>query len=204
MKQARWGILLLSLGILVVFFAATASARVAVSSGPDGAGSHVAAPDIPDLPHAFYGAVTINGVAAPAGAMIEAQGTGTLTGVLGNPIAVSPAGQYGGPGAFDPKLIVQGSITDGTPITFYVDGVAAQCAEPNGAWLASYPFKSGAVTQLNLRVEVATPTATPTNTATATPTNTATATPTNTPTATPTHTSTPQRLYLPIICRQDL
>jgi hypothetical protein len=177
MKKARWGVLLLSLGILVVFFVATASARVAVSSGAGGVGGHAAAPDIPDLPHAFYGAVTINGVAAPSGAMVEARGAGVLTGVLGNPIAISPAGQYGGPGAFDPKLIVQGSITDGTTITFYVNGVAAQCAEPNGAWLDSYPFKSGAVTQLNLRVEVATPTATPTNT------------------------PTPRRLYLPIICR---
>ena len=137
------------------------------------------APDIPDLPHAFYGAVTINGVTAPSGAKVEARGAGVLTGVLGNPIAVSPAGLYGGPGAFASKLIVQGSIADGTTITFYVDGVAAQCAEPNGAWLDSYPFKSGAVTQLNLRVEVAT----------------------STPTATPTNTSTPRRVYLPIISR---
>jgi len=179
MKKARWGVLLLSLGILVVFFTVTASARVAVSFGAAGAGGHVVAPDIPDLPHAFYGAVTINGVTAPSGAKVEARGAGVLTGVLGNPIAVSPAGLYGGPGAFASKLIVQGSIADGTTITFYVDGVAAQCAEPNGAWLDSYPFKSGAVTQLNLRVEVAT----------------------STPTATPTNTSTPRRVYLPIISR---
>ena len=141
MKKARWGVLVLSLGILVVFFTVTASARVAVSFGAGGAGGRVVAPDIPDLPHAFYGAVTINGVTAPSGARVEARGAGVLTNVLGNPIAVSPAALYGGPGAFDPKLIVQGSITDGTTITFYVDGVAAQCAEPNGAWLDSYPFK---------------------------------------------------------------
>jgi hypothetical protein len=195
MKKARWWGLLLSLGVLVLFFTVTANARVAVSSGPGGAGSQAEVSSVPELPHAFYGAVTVNGVVVPLGAMVEARGAGVLSGVSGNPIAVSPAGQYGGAGAFDPKLIVQGTITDGTAITFYVDGVAAQCAEPNGVWLDSYPFKSGAVTQLNLRVEVATPTPTPT------PTSTSTYTPTSTPTATPTNTPTPRRLYLPIICQ---
>ena len=190
--------LFLPLFLAVIWSAATAASS-AEPAGPGGVGGHAAAPNAPGIPHAFYGAVTSNDVAAPSGAMIEARGAGVLTGVSGNPMAVSPAGQYGGPGAFDAKLIVQGSITDGTKITFYVDGVAAQCAEPNGVWLNSYPFKSGAVTQLNLRVVVATstPTSTPTETATLEPTatETATATPTETatlePTATETATATP-------------
>ena len=188
---------------LAVIWSAATAASSAQPAGPGGAGSHAAAPNAPGIPHAFYGAVTINGVAAPWGAMVEARGVGVLTGVSGNPIAASPAGQYGGPGAFDPKLIAQGSITDGTTITFYVDGFAAQCAEPNGAWLDSYPFKSGVVTQLNLRVEVATSTSTPTATATETatpePTATETATLEPTSTATPTMSWWRRLLYLPLV-----
>jgi hypothetical protein len=178
---------------LAVIWSAATTASSAQPASPGGAGSQAAAPNAPGIPHAFYGAVTISGVAAPLGAMVEARGAGVLTGVSGNPISVSPAGQYGGPGAFDPKLIVQGSLTDGSVITFYVDGVAAQCAEPNGAWLDSYPFKSGAVMQLNLRVGVATstPASTPMPTATATLEPTATVTPTETATLEPTATVTP-------------
>ncbi|MGA9349123.1 MAG: hypothetical protein WBW48_10000 [Anaerolineae bacterium] len=134
----------------------------------------------PPIPHSFYGAVEINGEPAPVGTQVEARGTGVQTGVSGNPITVTQAGQYGGPGGFDPKLVVQGEIADGTPIYFYVNGAPAQCAVPGGPWQESYPFRSGAVTELNLRVLQ--PTATPTTTATNTPTSA----PTNTPTSTPT------------------
>ncbi|MGA9349129.1 MAG: hypothetical protein WBW48_10030 [Anaerolineae bacterium] len=105
----------------------------------------------PPIPHSFYGAVEINGEPAPVGTQVEARGTGVLTGMLGNPITVTQVGQYGGPGGFDPKLAVQGQVADGTPIEFYVDGVRAQCAVPGGPWQESYPFSSGAVTELNLR-----------------------------------------------------
>jgi len=88
---------------------------------------------------------------------------------------------YGGPGGFDPKLVVQGTIADGTPLEFYVDGVRAQCAQPGGAWSDTFPFAAGGITELNLRVLGPTPTETPTNT------------PTSTPTSTPSPTSTPTR-----------
>jgi len=114
----------------------------------------------PVLPHSFYGSVTIDGTAAPIGAVVEARGEGVLTtGVAGNPITVTEAGEYGGPGGFDPKLVVQGDITDGTSLTFYVNNVTAQCydVQAGGEWLDSYPFKSGDITVLNLKVGEAPP-----------------------------------------------
>ena len=149
----------------------------------------------PSLPHSFYGAVEINGLPAPVGAQVEARGAGVLIGIDGNPLTVTVAGRYGGPGGFDPKLVVQGQISTGTSIYFYVNGAPAECAVPGGSWQASYPFNSGAVTELNLRIlgptptHTATPTPTPTNTST--PTITPTATATHTPTQTNTPTSTP-------------
>ena len=109
----------------------------------------------PPIPHSFYGAVEINGEPAPADTQVEARGAGVLTGVSGNPITVTQAGRYGGPGGFDPKLVVQGPVADGTPVEFYVDGVRAQCAVPGGPWQESYPFHSGAVTELNLTLMLA-------------------------------------------------
>jgi len=113
----------------------------------------------PLLPHAFYGSVTINGTPAANGTVVEARGTGVLTGIEGNPITVTEAGKYGGPGGFDPKLVVQGDITDGTSLTFYVNNVTAECYDvrAGGEWSASYPFDSGNVTILNLKVGEAPP-----------------------------------------------
>jgi len=88
---------------------------------------------------------------------------------------VTQAGRYGGPGGFDPKLVVQGQVADGTPVEFYVDGVRAQCAVPGGPWQESFPFKSGTITELNLEVVglAATPTLLPTVEPTLTPSPTA-------------------------------
>ena len=146
---------------------------------------------MPGIPHSFYGDVEINGSPAPVGTQVEARGTGVLTGVQGNPITVTQAGKYGGPGGFDSKLVVQGTISDGTPIQFYVNGVQAQCAQPGGPWQDSFPFSSGAVTNLNLRVLMTT------NTPTSTPTRTSTPARTSTPTSTPTRTSTPTNTPIP-------
>jgi len=103
----------------------------------------VYANDTPSLPHAFYGNVTINGSPASAGTEVEARGTGVTTGITGNPITTSAVGEYGGPGALDQKLIVQGDIEDEATITFYVNGESTgQTAE----------WHSGETTQLNLTV----------------------------------------------------
>ncbi|GAI49795.1 unnamed protein product, partial [marine sediment metagenome] len=78
---------------------------------------------------------------------VEAKGAGVSTGIEGNPISVSEAGKYGGPGGLDPKLVVQGYIEEGTIITFYVKGVSTgQTAE----------WHNGDVTELDLTVTIPT------------------------------------------------
>jgi len=114
---------------------------------------------VPSIPHGFYGVVEIEGEPAPIGTQVEARGTG----VEGNPITTTQVGKYGGRGGFDPEPVVQGSVEDDAPLEFHVDGVRAQCAEPGGEWLDSYPFMSGAITELNLRAgAAAAPTSEPT------------------------------------------
>ena len=76
----------------------------------------------PVLPCAFYGNVTIGGMPAPVGteitAKIDNKPCGTIT--------VTEAGRYGGPGGFDPKLVVNGSAEDENKlVSFYVDGAKA-------------------------------------------------------------------------------
>ncbi len=104
------------------------------------AGADVLADGIPVLPHSFYGTVTINGEDAPAGTVVSAvvsSGNGSIT--------TTTAGQYGGPGAADAKLIVQGTITDGATITFYVEGVSTG---------QTAIYHSGEVTELNLEATI--------------------------------------------------
>jgi len=77
----------------------------------------------PSLPHAFYGAVEINGSPAPIGTEVEARGEGVLTSIEDNPTVTTVAGIYGTSNPFEHRLIVQGDIEEGTTITFYVNGV---------------------------------------------------------------------------------
>lgn len=96
-----------------------------------------------DIPHAFYGELMINGALAPIGTIVEARGNGVMTGIDGNPIITTEVGMYGGPVTFDPKLYIQGNITEGTILTFYVNGVAAN---ETAGW------HSGQVSELNLSI----------------------------------------------------
>jgi len=68
-------------------------------------------------------------------------------------------GLYGGPATTDPRLLVYGVIENAAPITFYVDGIRAECqdAETSGAWMGSYPFRAGQLTHLNLRTNSTVP-----------------------------------------------
>jgi hypothetical protein len=100
---------------------------------------------IPALPHAFYSTVTLNGAPAPVGTQVSAAGTGVMTGVPQNPLTTTLAGQYGNAGLY---LLVQGNITDGTTITFYVNGVSTG---QTAVW------HSGQTTQLPLAVTIAPP-----------------------------------------------
>ncbi len=115
---------------------------------------YIVATGSPVLPHSFYGNVTLHGSPAPVDTMIEAQGTGVIIDIEGNPIRTEETGVYGGPEPFDPKLIVQGEIEESTPLRFYVDGFQAMCRDANtsSGWLWTYPFSPGVVTNLDLTV----------------------------------------------------
>ena len=100
----------------------------------------------PSLPHAFYGTVDINGSPAPVGTLVKVVGEGVEIGVGTNPIEVTVEGEYGG-GAdpMAPKLVVQGSVAEGTSVTFYVNGFdTGQTA----VW------QSGGVTEVNLAATI--------------------------------------------------
>jgi hypothetical protein len=114
----------------------------------------MAAEQAPPMPHVFYGTAFFEDQPVPSGVLIEARGTGVLENSEGNPIAVGAEGTYGGQGTFVPKLIVQGNISTGTPIEFFINGSRAQCFDvvANSGWIMSYPFKPAGITQLNLRV----------------------------------------------------
>ena len=119
-----------------------------LTSGPDPLSPLpvAAAQQPPPIPHAFFGALEVNGAPAPAGVQVEARGTGVRTGLVGNPITTTEKGKYGGPSLYDVKLVVQGSFEAGDPIEFFVNGTQAECAVPGGEWQNSYPFRSGDVT----------------------------------------------------------
>jgi hypothetical protein len=156
------------------------------------------------LPHRFYGDVTINGNPAPAE---TTHITATVSGGSGDDYVLNVNGKYGPSGTdifgyFKVQSVGEdATIANGALITFYINNIPAEIYEVGkGPWRSNYPFTEDGETNLNLRVgtagptptptQSATPTATPTTTATATPTATATATPTATATATPTATAT--------------
>ncbi len=110
-----------------------------------GCATPVHAADIPPLPHAFYGTLKINNSDAPISTTVEARGTGVTTGITGNPIVTTQAGRYGSADPLGAKLVVQGNITDGATLTFYVNGVAAT---PTAGW------HSGETTKLDLTATI--------------------------------------------------
>jgi hypothetical protein len=106
----------------------------------------VYADSAPALPHAFYGAVEINGSPAPVGTSVKVMGEGVQTGVGTNPIETTVEGEYGGgTDPMAPKLVVQGSVADGTLVTFYVNGFSTgQTAQ----------WHSGELTEVNLSATI--------------------------------------------------
>jgi len=115
---------------------------------------------IPVQPHEFYGtAFLLDGQSVPVGTEIEAFVAGGRTGVQGNPVMVSVAGQYGGSNSFSQRLAVMGSVQDNTPISFFIGGVRAEVYDANtsSGWLSTYPFHSGGLTELNLRTNMTMP-----------------------------------------------
>ncbi|MBI4329720.1 MAG: hypothetical protein HY673_00380, partial [Chloroflexi bacterium] len=104
---------------------------------------------VPSLPQYFYGALKINGSAAPAGTPVEARAPGVLTGPF-NPIVTTEAGKYGdaSPSTAVPRLLVQGNILDGATIEFFVNGSKAG---QTGVW------RSGQISMLDLTVTTVPP-----------------------------------------------
>lgn len=123
---------ILGLGVVVLI---TLSLSVAGAQAQEGGP--------PVLPCAFYGNATIEGNPAPVGTEIIAKIDDKISGN----ITVPEAGKYGGPGGFDPKLVVVGTAEDENKIlSFYVDGTKA---EENATW------NSGEVKHLDLSVKKA-------------------------------------------------
>ena len=104
--------------------------------------------DIPTMPHAFYGTLTVGGSAASVGTVVTAE----VAEVQCGSITTTVEGQYAGSGAFDAKLTVSGEIATGATISFYVDDVDTT---------QTYAFSSGGVTELNLTMEPPTGDTTP-------------------------------------------
>jgi len=100
--------------------------------------------DIPTMPHAFYGTLTVVGSPAAVGTVVTAK----VEDVECGSITTTVAGQYGGSGAFDEKLTVSGDIATGATISFFVGGVDTT---------QTYVFSPGGVTELNLVVGDTTP-----------------------------------------------
>lgn len=139
----------LSLVGIILLMAGTG---IALAQAPAG-GDVSAVPGQPQLPHSFFGTIITAGGPVPAGVPIEVQAEGVTTGIPGNPI-YSLAGGYGSADPLTPRLEVQGTLTPGTPLTFYVGGIQADVKQAGSSreWENTYPFSPGAVTELNLRV----------------------------------------------------
>ncbi|HIH27109.1 MAG TPA: hypothetical protein HA256_03840 [Methanoregulaceae archaeon] len=108
----------------------------------------------PLLPESFYGVIYIGESPASAGYSVEATGVGVAGGVQGNPVT-SRTGSYGSSSLSDEtRLVVQGNIAPGTPLSFFVGGYPADVSGPgtNGLWQQSYPFSPGENTELHLRI----------------------------------------------------
>lgn len=102
----------------------------------------------PPLPHSFYGTLTVDGEPAPLYTKVEAKGDGVTTGIAGNPLVTTEVGKYGSSDYLGAKLIVQGHISEGSLLTFYIDG---KSADQTSEW------HSGEFTELNLTLASETP-----------------------------------------------
>ena len=116
-------------------------------------------PPMPVLPHEFYGEVTSNGMALPVGSMIIVRGDNIVEGHRGNPLAVTSPGVYGFNGL--DKLIAQGELKTGQPLSFWVIPAGAKEAQPakvrdinaGSDWTSTYPYKEGGLTRLDIRID---------------------------------------------------
>ena len=95
--------------------------------------------DAPSVPASYYGDVTVNGDPAASGTEI----TAIVNGEPHGSIEVSDEGSYGGSGALDEKLVVEGSES-GDTVSFEVRGVEAE---------ETVTWESGDVQEVDLTFE---------------------------------------------------
>ena len=105
----------------------------------------VANAQMPQIPHAFYGTLTVNNEPAAIETQVEVRGAGVLIGIDNNPMITTEIGRYGSDSPFGSKLVAQGEIADGTILEFYVDGVFT-----GQTWV----WHSGEVTKFDLTVTI--------------------------------------------------
>ena len=118
----------LVIALALVALAAPTAAGVAVAD------SHDDSP--PDVPAAYYGSATVNGEPISTGTEIEA----VVNGEVADTITVSQEGSFGGPDAFDEKLVVK-DASSGDTVAFRVRGASAE---------ESVKWESGAVQEVDL------------------------------------------------------
>lgn len=110
----------------------------------------------PVFPQSFYGTIEAAGQPVPPGVVVEARGANVKTGILGNPI-ISREGGYGSPDPMGTRLEVQGELSQGDEITFFVGDIQAEVMDVKGGtgWEQEYRFSPGDATELNLRIAFA-------------------------------------------------
>ncbi len=108
----------------------------------------------PQLPQGFYGKVEAGSSPVGPGLIVEAVGPGVSSKMDGNPVTTLADGSYGVLDFTSQKLIVQGDIEAGTPLTFYVGATQAEVYDvaAGGPWNTTYSFQPGEITELNLRI----------------------------------------------------
>lgn len=151
----RQGYELMRMTLLLFGWLLLAIAGIGIAGAADDPGNAPAFPGQPQIPHSFYGAIEAAGNPVPDRVPVEARAEGVSIGIPGNPL-YTHAGGYGSADPFTPRLEVQGTLSRGTGLTFFVGGIQAevQAGDSQEPWTASYPFSPGEVTELNLRVAV--------------------------------------------------
>ena len=109
----------------------------------------------PVFPQSFYGTIEAAGQPVPAEVIVEARGANVKTGILGNPV-FSKEGGYGSSDPMGTRLEVQGGLSPGDGITFFVGGVQAEVLDVKSGtgWVQVYPFSPGDATELNMRIAI--------------------------------------------------
>lgn len=195
----RWLLLTATALILGFGFWLVCSRALAGVHGRTTMGMADGCPVIPNTPYftIVYGAVQLDGAAAPVGAIVKARSPrGDLVGCF----EVKVAGNYGAMYVYGEDLTAVPPIPgmrDGETVQFLVNDAAAS-ASPELTW--HNDWASHAVT-LTASSPTSTPTHTPTPTSSPTPTDTSTPTPTSSPTPTPTPTSSPDLIVQSILAQ---